>query len=75
MDTGTGFVTGIKKGIAIHTRGTRIRVPGGYTVPVSITSLTSAPRVLRHRKKRPGVEFFFKASSAGLTNLRNQERF
>ena len=42
MDTGTGFVTGIKKGIVIHTRGTRIRVPGGYTVPVSITTLAYA---------------------------------
>ena len=30
-------------------------------------------RVLRHRKKRPGVDFFFKAISAGLTNLPNQE--
>ena len=33
------------------------------------------PRVLRHRKKRPGVDFFAKANSAGLTNLPNQERF
>jgi hypothetical protein len=31
--------------------------------------------VLRHRKKRPGVDFFAKANSAGLTNLPNQERF
>ena len=27
------------------------------------------PRVLQHRKKRPGVDFFTKANSAGLTDL------
>src|SRR5271163_3499664 len=30
-------------------------------------------RVLRHRKNRPGVDFFAKANYAGLTNLHNQE--
>ena len=33
----------------------------------------SQARVLWHRKKRPGVDFFLKAISAGLTNLPNQE--
>ena len=32
-------------------------------------------RGCRHQKKRPGVDFFSKASSAGLTNLHNQEYF
>ena len=27
------------------------------------------------KKKRPGVDFFVKANSSGLTNLPNQERF
>jgi hypothetical protein len=27
----------------------------------------------RDQKKRPGVDIFFKANSAGLTNLHNQE--
>jgi hypothetical protein len=31
-------------------------------------------RGCRHRKKRPGVDFFAKANKAGLTNLLNQER-
>ena len=36
---------------------------------------TSGSRGCRHRKKIPGVDFFVKASSVGLTNLHNQARF
>jgi hypothetical protein len=36
-------------------------------------SVKHVPRVLRHRKKRPGVDFFAKGDLAGLTNLHNQE--
>ena len=36
---------------------------------------TMGSRVLRHRKKRPRVDFFAKANSSGLTNLPNQEHF
>jgi hypothetical protein len=39
MDTGTGTATGTKRAICTRTRGTRIRVPAGYTIPVSITNL------------------------------------
>jgi hypothetical protein len=38
MRTGMDVATGNKGAIGIHTRGTRIRLPGGFTVPVSITS-------------------------------------
>jgi outer membrane protein assembly factor BamA len=37
MDTGTGMAPGIKKVIYTRTRDTRIRVPGGFSVPVSNT--------------------------------------
>jgi hypothetical protein len=37
MDTGTGTAPGTKRAICTRTRGTRIRVPAGYTIPVSIT--------------------------------------
>ena len=39
----------------------------------SIHPLVHYSRVLQHWKKRPRVNFFFKAISAGLTNLPNQE--
>jgi hypothetical protein len=38
MDTGMDTTPGIKKAIYICTRDTRIHVPGGFLVPVSITS-------------------------------------
>ena len=37
-DMGTGTAMDTKLVICIHTRGTRIRVPGGFPVPVSITN-------------------------------------
>jgi hypothetical protein len=37
-DMGTGTATDTKKGICTRTRDTRIRVPGRFPVPVSITS-------------------------------------
>jgi hypothetical protein len=37
-DMGTGTATDTKKGICTRTRDTRIRVPGGFPVPVSITN-------------------------------------
>ena len=41
MDMGTGMAPGTKKGICTRTRETRIRVPGGFTIPVSITNSES----------------------------------
>ena len=41
--------------------------------PSIMVGVPVVSRVLRHRKKRPGVDFFFKTISAGLTNLPNQE--
>ena len=38
MDTGTGMVPGTEKVTVTHTRHTHIRLPGGYTIPISITS-------------------------------------
>ena len=35
---GKGTATDTKKGICTRTRDTRIRVPGGFPVPVSITT-------------------------------------
>jgi hypothetical protein len=40
MGHGTGTATDTKKGICTRTRDTRIRVPGGFPVPVSITTPT-----------------------------------
>jgi hypothetical protein len=50
---------------------------GNYLIPSELLTFLASPcckaRGHRDRKKRPGVDFFFKASSAGLTNLHNQE--
>ena len=37
-DMDTGMTLGTKKAIGIRTRDTRIRVPGGFSVPVSNTN-------------------------------------
>ena len=42
---------------------------------VSSEGWCSLARGLRHQKKRPGVDFFAKDNSVGLTNLPNQARF
>jgi hypothetical protein len=50
----------------------------GMTAQKRVTEtekMTFFARGHRDRKKRPGVDFFFKATLAGLTNLRNQEHF
>ena len=38
MDRGTGRTAGPKKVIGIHTRDIHIRVPGGFSLPVSNTN-------------------------------------
>ena len=45
----------------------------GPKVSSIIPKRMKIPRGLRHRKKRPGVDFFVKASFGVLTNLHNQE--
>ena len=52
----------------------RMKLQGKSTVLIVLDNTgIDTTRVLRHRKKRPGVDFFFKAISAGLTNQKSRD--